>query len=211
MLSFGLDDGSYLTVSVEVRKEKGEEYNVWAGLARKFELIYILGEERDLIRLRSRFYESDVYLFPSVAQPEQAQQLFADIVERMNLLVSDPEFYNTVTNNCTTNLKDHVNQLSPDRIRWNWKVLLPGFSAKHAYDAGLLDNRIPFKDLEAIAYVNELVEQYFDDPQFSQRIRSNRDKIDRFAQREASRQSVIQSGGQEYLESQTGRRGLIRR
>ena len=211
MLSFGLDDGTYLVVSVEVRKEKDEKYNVLAGLTRKFELIYVLGDERDLIGVRARHYESDVFVYPSTARPEQAQKLFAEIVERMNLLVADPEFYNSVTNNCTTNLKDHVNRLAPEKIRWDWKVLLPGYSAKHAYDAGLLDNRIPFKDLESMAYVNDLVEKYFEDPQFSQRIRSNRDKIDRYAQREANRQSVITSAGQDYLDSQTGRQGLIRR
>lgn len=200
MLSFGLDDGTYLVVSVEVRKEKGESYNALAGLARKYELMYVVGEERDLIRLRTRHYDHDVFVFPTVADPEQSQRLFADVVQRMNQLVQGPEFYHTVSNNCTSNLKDHVNRLSPNRIGWNWKILLPGYSAQHAYESGLLDNRIPFEDLEAIAYVNDLAEQHFDEPQFSLLIRSKRQRLQRYAARQQSRGDLLDGRRNESLQ-----------
>lgn len=187
MLSFGLDDGTWLGISVEVRKEKGEEYNPVLGLGPKFELIYVMAEERDLISLRVDHYDSDVYVYPTVATPQQAQLLFANIIKRINGLVSQPEFYHLLTNNCTTNLKDHVNQISPQRIRENaWQVLLPGFSAEYAYKIGLLDNRIPYDDLESIAYISPLADHSLDSASFSKTIRQNRYLIERTASRRFS-------------------------
>jgi len=194
MLSFGLDDGTYLGISVEVREEKGEAYNPILGLAPNFELMYVMAEERDLIRLRTDHYDSDVYVYPTVASPEQARELFADMVKRMNGLVFQPEFYQLLTNNCTTNIKDHVNKISPQRIRENaWQVLLPGFSAEYAYQIGLLDNRIPYEDLESIAYVSHLANQDLNSREFSQAIRRNRYLIDRVDIRQQQRQSTRQA------------------
>lgn len=179
MISFGMRDGTYVAVSVEVRKEVGERYSPFSGLARKYELAYVVADEKDLIRVRTAHRDADVYVYPSIADAQQAQQLFVDVMQRVNELANDPEFYHTISNNCTTNLIEHVNNLSPDRIPYGWRVLLPGFSAQYAYDLGLLDNRIPFEDLQAIAYVNDLADQHFDDPAFSRLIRAKRRHVDR--------------------------------
>jgi len=85
MLSFGLQDGTYLTVSIEVRKEKGERFNPVLGMGRQFELMYVVGDERDLIRVRTEHRNAEVYVYPSVAAPEQAQALFLDVMGRANL------------------------------------------------------------------------------------------------------------------------------
>jgi len=211
MLSFGLNDGTYLALSVEVRKERGEKYSAVLGVGRQYELIYVLSDERDVIRLRSRHRGSDVYVYPTVATPEQSQAMFANVIGRINQLSANPEFYNSITNNCTTNLAGHVNELSPDKVAFGWQVVLPGLSAEYAYDLGLLNNQIPFEDLTAIAMVNDLAEQHFEDPRFSQLIRSGRDKLDRYLARQEHREPVLDGRGQQYLEAQRGRRGLIRR
>ena len=188
MMSFGIDDGSYLAVSVEVRNERGEKYNPLLGIGRKFELMY-----------------------PTVASAEQAQNLFADIIQRVNKLAVEPEFYNSVTNNCTTNLAGHVNELSPNKIRFGWKVLLPGLSAQYAYDLGLLDNRIPFEDLTSIALVNRLADEHFEDPQFSKLIRSRRKRIERHLALQEKREPTLSGRGSQYLEAQRRPRVLHRR
>ena len=185
MVSFGLQDGTYLAVSMEVRKEKGERYNPALGLGRQFELMYLVGDERDLIRLRTEHRNAQVYVYPSVATPEQAQALFLDVMERANHLAANPEFYNTVANNCTTNLAGHVNEISSKKIRYGWRVLLPGLSAKYAYDLGLLDNRIPFEELKEIALVNDLALQHSDAPDFSQKIRARHSRVARYAELDA--------------------------
>ncbi len=190
MLSFGLDDDTYLGVSVEVRREKGEGYSAWRGLTRQLELMYVLADERDLIGVRTSHRESDVYVYPTIANPEQAQALFKSVVSRMNQLAANPEFYHTITNNCTTNLQSHVNELSPDRIPYAWKVLLPAHSAQYAYDLGLLDRRIPFEDLQALALVRNESNQNLDNPRFSKLIRTKRDALERIVQRQVSNQQI---------------------
>jgi len=201
ILSFGLTDGSYLALSVEVRKELGEKYSPILGLARQYELTYVLSDERDVIRLRTEHHGANVYVYPTVANSLQAQALFVDVIERMNRLADQPEFYNSITNNCTTNLAGHVNEVSPGKINYGWKVLLPGLSAEYAYELGLLDNRIPFEDLTAISLINPLAEEHFDDPDFSQRIRSRRYRIDRSVLKQQQRSSNIGSRGDQYLQS----------
>ena len=185
MISFGLKDGTYLAISMEVRKEKGERYNPALGLGRQFELMYVVGDERDLIRLRTEHRDAEVYVYPSVATPEQAQALFLNVMERANQLAADPEFYNTIGNNCTTNLAGHVNEISSKKITYGWRVLLPGLSAKYAYDLGLLDNRIPFEELTKISLVNDLALEYRDAADFSQKIRARHSRVARYAELDA--------------------------
>jgi hypothetical protein len=194
MFSFGMRDGSYLGVSVEVRKEKNEEYKPLLGMGNQYEIMYVVADERDLIRLRTRHRDDDVYVYPTVATAQQSQELFANVMRRVNNLAGQPEFYHSVSNNCTTNLAEHVNSLQAKKVPLSWKVLLPGFSAKYAYDLGLLDNRIPFEDLQLISNVNELAERNFDSPQFSQAIRTGRSKIGRTIALENQRQSRTASG-----------------
>ncbi len=183
MISFGLTDGSFIVVSVEVRKELGEDYSAVQGLGPKFELMYIIGDEKDLIRIRTGHKDTAVYVYPTVATPAHAQALFVDIMTRVNKLASQPEFYNTLTNNCTTNLKKHVNRIAGGRLKYDWRVLLPAHSAKYAYDLGLLDNSIPFEDLQSLSLVNDLADKYYDAPDFSHKIRGRRQIIKRLAER----------------------------
>jgi hypothetical protein len=185
MISFGLNDGSFIVVSVEVRKEQGEDYSAVQGLGPKFELMYIIGDEKDLIGVRTGHKDTAVYVYPTVATPAHAQALFVDVMSRVNKLASQPEFYNTLTNNCTTNLKKHVNRIAGGRLKYDWRVLLPAHSAQYAYDLGLLDNSIPFEDLQSLSLVNDLADRHYDAPDFSAKIRGRRPIIKRLAERNA--------------------------
>lgn len=178
MLSFGLADGTYIAVSVEVRTEKGESYTTALGLSREFEITYVVADERDVIRLRTRHRKADVYIYPSRATPEQAQRLFLDMMERVNSLAEKPEFYDTIKNNCTNNLVRHVNRVFPDRIPSSWRTLLSGFSDRYAYDLGLLDQRVSFEELRRMAYINDLADANFDAPDFSQKIRTRLKRLE---------------------------------
>jgi hypothetical protein len=173
MLAFGLRDGRHFVVSVEARLEKNEVYSTVNGMRNKFELMYVIGDERDLIPLRTRVRNVDCFLYPGKAAPADVQRLFLDIVDRVNKIAKTPEFYNTVSNNCTTNLVDHVNDIFPDRIPiWDWRLLLPGRSDRLAYELGLLD--LPNQDFESIRSqyrINMQANMYENDPLFSTRIR----------------------------------------
>ena len=171
MLSFGFADRDYLGVSVEIRREKGETYNPVRAMFNQYELMYVLADERDLIGLRSNLRLNDVYLYRAKATPEQTRLLFLDVVDRVNKLARQPEFYNTLTNNCTTNIVRHVNNLAPNKVPLDYRVLLPGYSDRLAYDLGLLDTPLSYEEAREQARVTRLAYLYRDSPSFSQEIR----------------------------------------
>ncbi|MCO6458715.1 MAG: DUF4105 domain-containing protein [Pirellulaceae bacterium] len=171
MLSFGWRDGEHLVVSVEVRLEEGQEYSTLLGALHQFELTYVVGHERDLILLRTDQRDVDVYLYRTRATPEQTRALFVDVMRRVNKLEREPEFYDTLNNNCTTNIVRHINAVFPGRIPWDIRWVLPGYSDRLAYDLGLLDTSLPFEECRRQARINERAKESRRDPEFSARIR----------------------------------------
>lgn len=171
MLSFGFAGGEYLALSVEIRKERGEQYSPLKGVMRQYELMYVLADERDVVKLRTQYRKDDVFLYPTRATPEQARALLVDVLDRVNQLHEKPEFYNTLTNNCTTNLMQHVNRLHPHTVPYNLEVLLPGLSDQLAYDRGLLRSDGSFEQTKSRALVTPVAQRYADSPEFSARIR----------------------------------------
>lgn len=171
MLSFGFDGEEYLGVSVEIRKEKGETYNPALAAANQYEIMYVLADERDLIGLRTNYRLNDVYLYPTRARSTQVRQMFDHVMARVNKLKKQPEFYNTLTNNCTTNIVAHVNQITPGRVPYDYRVLLPGYSDRLAYDLGLLKTDLTFDETRAAARITETAYQAREAPDFSQAIR----------------------------------------
>jgi hypothetical protein len=174
LLSFGFANGDYLGVSVEVRLERGESYSPTLGLFGQFELIYVVADERDLIRVRTEYRNVDVLVYRTKATPDQARRLLVDVMKRVNKLHDQPEYYDTLTNNCTTNIVRHINALAPGSVPTDYRVLLPGFADNLAYELGLIDNSLPFAEVKQRARVNDLALRYKDDPHFSQRIRGER-------------------------------------
>jgi hypothetical protein len=146
LMSFGFAGDDYLAVSVEIRKEKGEGFSPWKGMLRQYEVMYVIGDERDLIQLRTNHRRDPVYLYPVRAPRERIEQMLASMLRRANRLREKPEHYNTLTNTCTTNIVRHVNELVPGRVPWSYKVLLPGYSDELAYELGLIDTELPFPE-----------------------------------------------------------------
>lgn len=171
MLSFGFADRDYLAVSVEIRREKGETYAPLKGSLNQFELMYVVGDERDLVALRSNHRLNEVYMYRSTATAEKARELFLDVMERVNQLEEKPEYYNTFTNNCTTNIMRHINRIAPNAVPYDYHVLLPGLSDRYAYELGLIASRGSFEATKEAARVNELAYRYRESPDFSQLIR----------------------------------------
>ena len=62
--SFQFADAPPVCFSIETRKEIGESYSAIGGLYRQFELIYIVADERDVIRVRTNYRRGeDIYLY----------------------------------------------------------------------------------------------------------------------------------------------------
>ena len=173
-LTFGFRDGRHVAISVEIRKERGEHYDPVNGLFKQYEIMYVIGTERDLIGLRANIRKDEVYLYTIRASREKIRELFLDMLYRSNALAVRPEFYNTLTNACTTNLARHVNAVVPHQVPLSLKVLLPGYADNLAYDLGLIDTDEPFEVFRARCRINEAAEGAQDARDFSARIRKGR-------------------------------------
>ena len=170
MFSFEYGNGSYFVVSVESRKEKGEKYSSVLGFFNKYELIYVIGSESDLLPLRTYHRGNTLYMYPINATPEDVQKLFVDILERVNSLYDEPEWYHAVTSSCTTNLIDHAERMSP-RIKAGRARYFPGYSDKVAYELGLIDTELPYEQIRTHFNVTSVSAKVRNYPDFSKRIR----------------------------------------
>jgi hypothetical protein len=171
LVSFGFDDGRYLAISVEARREAGETYGILKGFLRRFELIYVIGDEVDLIGRRAVYDGTDVFVYPIAATPEGLKAVLRGMLERANALREHPEFYHTVTNNCTLNLVKHVNQFAPGRIPASWRLALPGYSDQVAHAIGLIDTTLPIEAARRKYLVNDRARAAMGTPGFSASLR----------------------------------------
>lgn len=176
MLSFGFASGDHVGISVEVRLENGEAYDAARGLLGEYELVYVIADERELILARTEHRNCDVYLYRTTATPEMARKLFTDMLRRANQLREHPEFYDTLSNNCTTNIVEHINKLAPGRVPYDYRVILPGYADELGYELGLLDNSIPFAELKKRSRINEIAHRFKDEKgaEFSAKIRGEK-------------------------------------
>jgi hypothetical protein len=170
-VSFGFGDSEFVAISVEIRKEKGESFSPLLGMLRRYEVMYVIGDERDLIRLRTNYRKDVVYLYRVQTSQEKIEEMFLSMLARANRLREHPEFYNTLTNTCTTNLLRHVNQIATKRVPYSPAILLPSNSDRLVYDLGLLDQTFTFEETRRRAQINEKAERADRDPEFSKRIR----------------------------------------
>ncbi len=170
-LSFGFGD-EYVAISVEIRKERGETFSPLRGLLRQYELMYVVGDERDIIGLRTNYHRDPVYLYPANTTPDKMRRVFVEMLERANKLADEPEFYNTLTNNCTTNIVRHVNTIS-QRIPFSYKVILPAYSDELAYEVGLIPTDKPFEAVQATHRIDGIAQRGDVGPDFSKVIRAN--------------------------------------
>lgn len=170
-VSFGFADGRYLGISVEARREEGEEYSLVGGMMKRFELMYVIADERDLIHLRANRGD-DVYLYPIRAEREQVRAMFENMLRRANALHDKPEFYSTLSNNCTSNVLAHVNEVAQRRIPYGFRILLPGYSDQLAHARGLIDTDLPLEQARERYAVSERSRRHADDTDYSRLIRS---------------------------------------
>jgi hypothetical protein len=144
-LTFGFNDGRHLAFSIETRRAKGVEYSTVAGFFHHYELFYVVADERDLIGVRTDVRRERVYLYRLHLKPEMREALFLSYLNKVDSLASSPEWYNTLTDNCTTGILNRASTLGD--IQYNWRILLSGHAAEYAYLLGLLDNSRAFEDL----------------------------------------------------------------
>jgi hypothetical protein len=170
MVSFGFEGGEQLCFSIETRKENGEGYSAVKGLFRQFELVYVAADERDVLRLRTNFRQSEeVYLFRLNASPAQAREFFLAYLRRMNRLREQPEWYSAVTHNCTTSIR--MQRAAADRAPWDWRMLANGHGDELLYERGMIATNLPLPELKRRAHIKARAQAANAALDFSQQIR----------------------------------------
>ena len=108
-LSFISDNAPPLSISIETRPEVGEGFNPIGSLFKQFELIYVVGDERDLVGVRTNYRKGTVYLYRLNSAPDNVRRLLMVYLKRINELADRPEFYHLLSNSCTVNIIRYAN------------------------------------------------------------------------------------------------------
>lgn len=172
-VSFGFEGGDHLAVSIETRKEAGEDYSTIKGFFKQYELYYVVADERDVIRVRTNYRKNppeDVYVYRVYGPIENGRRLFLEYMHRISKLKKEPEFYNTLADNCTTGIWMNA-RINPGHPRLSWKILASGYVPEYLAEAGRLAPGVPFAELQRAGHVNARAQAADQAADFSRRIR----------------------------------------
>jgi Domain of unknown function (DUF4105) len=169
IMSFGFDDGRYLDFSIELRRTQNGQYSALAGFFKTHELVFIGGDERDLMTLRTVRNEQ-ILLYRLRTPPERARALLVEYIKQANDLAVNPKFYNTLTTNCTTAIFDMMHAVTSS-IPFDWRIILTGHLPGYLYEHEAVDTRIPLEELQKRADVTGRVDGSLSEVEFSSRIR----------------------------------------
>jgi len=178
-LSFSFAGGDHVAVSVETRKERGESYSTVQGFFRQYELFYVVADERDVIRLRTNYRKDppeQVYVYRLGGPQVNAQRLFRQYMDKINSLKEQPQWYNTLTTNCTTVIWMN-SRINPEHLPLSWKILATGYLPEYLYEKGRIDNSRPFAEIKRRSFVNARAQAADKAVDFSRRIRAISGKI----------------------------------
>ncbi len=174
-LSFNFDNAPPVCISIETRPEEGEGFAPVASLFKQFELIYVVGDERDLVRSRTNYRDEEVFLYALKTPPEAARRLFMVYLERINYLADHSEWYHLLKNSCGINIfryKNAAGREGPFDIRH----LVNGWADRYLYEAGMVDTSMPFENLRQRCHINRVAQSTdgtLDAQEFSRRIRES--------------------------------------
>lgn len=177
IVSWEFDDGPPVAVSIETRKERGEEYSSVRGFFRQYELYYVVADERDVVRLRTNYRGEQVFLYRLRGSPGFARQLLLSYLTRVNELARAPRWYNALTHNCTTSIRAHVleAQVQQAQVTYplDWRLLVNGKLDELLYERGQIATSLPLDELRARSDVTARAKAADQDARFSDRIRED--------------------------------------
>lgn len=172
IVSFPFAEQPPLAFSIEIRRERGEEYSPIAGFFKQYELAIVAADERDVIRLRTDIWQEDVRLYRLSVSRENARRLIEGYVREVNALTIEPRWYDTLGGNCTTIAYRLAQTIWPD-LKLDWRVIASGYGPDFAYDLGAVDTSIPLAELKARARVTEKGQAAGDTDLYSAAIRES--------------------------------------
>lgn len=160
MVSFDFSDQKPLVFSIEIRKEKGEEFSAIGGFFRKYELSLVASDEKDIVYTRSNIRHEQVYLFPIKMPATERKALFIEYLHQADELRAEAKWYNTLTSNCTTLVFDMVQAINPQRLPKDYRLLASGYLPNYLYDLQALNQSVSMKEWYRLAHINPRAEKY---------------------------------------------------
>lgn len=170
IISWEFSDGQHLAISIETRKEVGEEYSAILGFFKQFELYFVVADERDVVRLRTNFRGEDVYRYRTKSTPAEARALLMQYLGSINTLADHPKWYNAFSHNCTTEIRNIRRSIGQAR-GFDWRILVNGHLDELGYETGLIENSRPFAEVKAQARITERAKATTASEDFSRAIR----------------------------------------
>jgi Domain of unknown function (DUF4105) len=176
IVSFQFGDNQHVAFSIEARYKGDQAYSAILGFFRQYELIFVVADERDVIRLRTNFRkDEEVFLYRTTLGPEPARAIFLTYVDYLNQLKDHPEWYNALTRNCTTTLDKQISSEVAKPQPWNYQFLVNGTLDELLYDRGrLVTDGLSYPQLKTRAHINADAKAADNSPDFSALIRANR-------------------------------------
>lgn len=159
LVSFDFANQKPLTFSIEIRKEKNEEFSAIGGFFRKYELSLVASDEKDIVYTRSNVRGEQVYFFPVKMPQAQAKALFKEYLRQADELAQKPKWYNTLTSNCTTLVFDMVQAISQQQLPSDYRLLASGYLPNYLYDLKVLEQSWDMHTWYQRAHVNPRVER----------------------------------------------------
>lgn len=170
-LSFMFDNAPPLTISIETRPEVGEGFAPIASMFKQFELIYVVGTERDLVGVRTNHRGEPTYLYRLNSSADDARRLLLAYLDRINQLADHPEFYHLLTNSCTINIVRYANAAGR-KGRFDIRHLLNGLIDSYLYHSGRINTDLSFEELRQRSLINPTAQAADNAPNFSEQIRA---------------------------------------
>jgi len=172
MLSFGTSDRQqFVLISIEARREVGEKFNWVTATTGELELMYVIADERDVIDQRACVRDEKVLRYPIQVRPGDASALLVALLKDANEVRKNPQLYDLMENNCTTNLVQHAGGRVVNPVDRVALTSFPGYADVTLRRVGLIDNSKPIMQQRQEAEVNPLAVLYRDSTHYSQRIR----------------------------------------
>lgn len=171
IVSFDFGEGRHVCFSIETRPERNEGFSALGGLYRRFELIYVVADERDVVRLRTNYRKGEeAYLYRLNVSPERARDAFMEYVWSLNELHAKARWYNAITDNCTTAIRHQ--RATREKLPWDWRMLINGYADRMMYEHRAFDQSVDFDELKRRARVTERARAADQAPDFSEKIRA---------------------------------------
>ncbi len=172
IVSFQFGPTDHVAISVETRMAKGQTYSTLRGFFKQFALTYIVADERDVIRVRTNYRHEQLYLYRTSVKPDRARRLFLKYLQSVNAIHVRPQFYNALTDNCTTNVRMHTAATTAKPAPWDWRMLLNGTVDQLVYENGGFASHLPFTELKQISLIDAKAQAADQAPDFSALIRA---------------------------------------